>query len=571
MPDSDHVLLTEAKCPACGAPIAVPDGVGGVVCSYCGASIRIGRGGSGRPGPVPSGIEPDGTIRDRATGIGLFRVAVPDGWDCVSEDVTQTASSSQPLIPHAILRGDGGAMADVSAGDAGETLDATMSAIMGMYGANIAGADRTNYAEMPDPFVVEQRLAMSKADEAGLTIREVGRCEAPSAGRLERLRRETADRMRDLAARLGSLPVSDTMCAEVIRTYQAEANGEPWGMATVVRLVATRFGGMGDISDQVSGMLGGIAGMMRGVVGGGTMPPVTGQPPSPDRGGPGRGRLRSAGEFVMGGGLIGKMMRERQAEQQAWQASPAPSPMWAERGAAAPDDGFEDWDPQDRSPAAGWGDGPHPSDCEDASGGTPTGDATEADGGITWCIPEIAWFRHGSVAWEVPIMIVLIAPMSQFRQEYEGMFLPLLDAIEIHPDVLSHKVAVMMEQSGQTQQAAGMFDMRNRQLTQATLSAARQRNAAFQAYNDSVSAARDARQASFRAASNAQFRSGAEAGGAGDFSEAIRGVNTFVTSDGREVELSVSSEVAYEDKSGDVIGGPRGFDPGADWEQIPRR
>ena len=37
-----------------------------------------------------------------------------------------------------------------------------------------------------------------------------------------------------------------------------------------------------------------------------------------------------------------------------------------------------------------------------------------------------------------------------------------------------------------------------------------------------------------------------------------------------EVELDVSAERAYENQAGDVIGGSGGFDPGADWTEIPR-
>jgi hypothetical protein len=43
-----------------------------------------------------------------------------------------------------------------------------------------------------------------------------------------------------------------------------------------------------------------------------------------------------------------------------------------------------------------------------------------------------------------------------------------------------------------------------------------------------------------------------------------------MTSDGREVELDVSASRAYENRAGDVIGGSGGFDPGADWNEIPR-
>ena len=107
---------------------------------------------------------------------------------------------------------------------------------------------------------------------------------------------------------------------------------------------------------------------------------------------------------------------------------------------------------------------------------------------------------------------------------------------------------------------------------QAMLAANRQQQAAFDAQFASWQANSDAQHAAFRARTNAQFNSGSGYGGASapDYSEAIRGVNTFMTSDGREVELDVSASRAYENRAGDVIGGSGGFDPGADWNEIPR-
>ena len=55
-----------------------------------------------------------------------------------------------------------------------------------------------------------------------------------------------------------------------------------------------------------------------------------------------------------------------------------------------------------------------------------------------------------------------------------------------------------------------------------------------------------------------------------DFSEAIRGVNTYTTSDGREVEVSVHADRAFENQAGDVIGTSNSFEPGASWTEIPR-
>ena len=612
--NSSAISLTEVRCPACGAPLSLPDGVENIFCTYCGVGLHVGYS-SDKEATQQSGMEPDGTIRDRATGMGLFKVKVPDGWKVVSATVEQTATSSQPLLPKAILACGDGTMMEIALGEAGDRLDGATKALLAMGGQHLAGIDRTNYAEMPDPFELEQRLATERARQAGLAIRKANGYEQPPMERLEGVRQAVIKGSRAMTQQAGGMVVEDAMCCEVIQTYDAEVDGRPWGMATAVRLVATRYS-LGGMGSQVNDMMSGFGNMMRGIFGGGTPLPRTGDggsgndpdvPPRQQLG----GTLRDAGTFIMGGGLIGKMMREQQGRQVPSQGGfgglggttqqgretsshPTGQQAWANAqmtGRQGPvpsldEDDFEDWVPPVTDagwermvpkPPAGQGGqadststpttpGNHPGSQSGGTGRQPQG------GQVVFSVPDLTQFDHGNLSWEVSVMAVMIAPKEAFDREYERTFLPMLGASGVHPDVKSYKRRALLEQQGQNQQATNAAIMRNQQMTQATLAAARERNAAFQSYNDAWSARSDAQHASFRAASNARFSgSPSGAGGAGDFSEAIRGVNTFVTSDGREVELSVASDVAYENRAGDVVGGTRGFDPGADWTQIQRK
>ena len=47
-------------------------------------------------------------------------------------------------------------------------------------------------------------------------------------------------------------------------------------------------------------------------------------------------------------------------------------------------------------------------------------------------------------------------------------------------------------------------------------------------------------------------------------------MNTYTTSDGREVEVSVRAEHVYENQAGDVYGTDSSFEPGGDWTELPR-
>lgn len=55
------------------------------------------------------------------------------------------------------------------------------------------------------------------------------------------------------------------------------------------------------------------------------------------------------------------------------------------------------------------------------------------------------------------------------------------------------------------------------------------------------------------------------------FSDAMRGVNTWVRPDGTEVETSTASDRAWTNAAGDVVGGSGGFDPGAGWTELHQR
>ena len=55
------------------------------------------------------------------------------------------------------------------------------------------------------------------------------------------------------------------------------------------------------------------------------------------------------------------------------------------------------------------------------------------------------------------------------------------------------------------------------------------------------------------------------------FSDAMRGVNTWVRPDGTEVETSTASDRAWTNAAGDVVGGSGGFDPDAGWTELHQR
>lgn len=470
-------------CPTCGASLSAFAGTPVRFCPYCGASIEPKPRPQPQPEPQPEplrrtqpkqpavGVEADGTIRDRSSGRGLFWAQVPDGWRVTATALRQTGSGSQPYVPHAELRDEAGGVVRFTTGDAGLRPSAAFKGALSMYGSNLAGVDRTNYAEMPDPLaLVDAFIAQQLAQANATGLRLV---EQVNATNLEELRGIAAQSIGQRIAAEGMQPqITDSLAASVLRIYEASIGGALWKVAGYGRLFAVK--------------------------------PVT----PFDNGGAG---IASVVGSLFGGG--------QQASQPSMQAQ---AQQALSRGA-------------------------------------------------TWCSPDFPTFAQaGTISWVVDLLGCFIAPAGDFDAAFGSEFLPMLGSVEVHADVNNLIYQYAAQQSGAVQQQTSATLARNQAAFQAQQAAHRQVQAAFDSYNQSITDARNAQYEALRASTNAQF-SDASGGGPGDFSEAIRGVNTFVTSDGREVELSVNAERAYENQAGDVIGGSGGFDPGADWTQIPQK
>ena len=538
--NSGGFAISEVKCPSCGGPLVLEDGADFVKCGFCGCTVHV----SYRK--QETGIEPDGTIRDRSTGYGLFCVRDLPGWQVSGTALQRMGSSSRPFIAQAQLRNRAGGVMNLRIGDAGVRNSTGMTALMGMYGGHLAGVDTTNYADMPDPLLLADVTAAGVVAGMGATDLQFVRqyvsrdLEAKRQKTLARLQRE---------AQSSHMSVSDPLIAVVLRTYAFTMGGQAWKLASYVTLEAVKtsmglgegFGGgmmegLGDLMGKVGGMFGSAAGVSQPIgQQGSAVQPHIGQQPQQQPGDPYQGMVG----FLMGGGLLGKMKRDRQAAAQAQYQQPVQ--MQAQPAQAQVQ-------PAQAQPQA----------------------QQAVSQGAAWCLPDYSeYIKNGTINWGVPLIATLAAPADDFDGQFESAFMPLLSAVRIHPDVESLSMQVARQESMQIQQVTQSQLARNEAAFQAQQAAHRQTQAAYDSYNRSIAAASDARHQQFRAATNAQFDM-PSGGGSADFSEAIRGVNTYVTSDGREVELSVHADRAYENQAGDVIGTSSAFGPGADWSEIPR-
>lgn len=120
----------------------------------------------------------------------------------------------------------------------------------------------------------------------------------------------------------------------------------------------------------------------------------------------------------------------------------------------------------------------------------------------------------------------------------------------------------------QEQQQAAMAQQRQQARFAAMRQAVNTQRQAFDDYQRAAQARSDAQWAADRARSG---HAASDSTWTDGFSDAMRGVNTWVRPDGTEVETSTASNRAWTNAAGDVVGGGGGFDPGADWTELHQK
>lgn len=93
--------------------------------------------------------------------------------------------------------------------------------------------------------------------------------------------------------------------------------------------------------------------------------------------------------------------------------------------------------------------------------------------------------------------------------------------------------------------------------------------AAFDSYNRAWWSRTNSTDAARRSAY--QSKIAAENRMSGRYSEAVRGVNTYIRPDGTEVEVSVACQRAYTNSAGDTLGSKSAFEPGGSWTEMNKK
>jgi len=407
------------------------------------------------------------TVR-HTDGRGLFVLTLPADWSIRESGIR--CEAARPYNPHVSLRNGRGASINLFQGDTGMRLSEAMKSLMATYGTALAGADRTNYAEVPNPNELADayvRDIVRRVGASGLHL-----ADTIDAKGLVTRRQEALSLFQENARASAGAIVCDPLAAEALRIYRFVLNGEDTGYAVHVRLYATKDGS-------------------------------------------GVESMNPMGLALNVGSAIGGLFRKRKAAK-------AKRETYSQTASS------------------------------------------------TWSEPDFtSYVSTGTIYWEVVGIATLSAPAGRFDEALNEAFLPMIASYELHPDMRALALGDTRQQASLMQQATNREVQANNMRTQASMAAARQAQAAADARFDQWMRDSDAHHAAFRERTNAPF-STSGASSASDYSEAIRGVNTYRTTDGREVEIDVAADRAWENQAGDVIGTGGAFEPGYDWTEIPR-
>lgn len=183
---------------------------------------------------------------------------------------------------------------------------------------------------------------------------------------------------------------------------------------------------------------------------------------------------------------------------------------------------------------------------------------------------EFAYIPNGSyIDCIVSGISVLYTPKENFETEFNNAFTDFCSTMKTDQGLLN----LMQQTSAQIKQNIQNYTQQQvNQMNQqfaAQQQAQRTREAAFDSYNkawwDRTQASDATRRSSYQSQMAAQDRM------SDNFSEAIRGVNTYVRPDGSEVEVSVAYDHAYSNYSNDTYATNSSFEPGGNWQEMQRK
>lgn len=176
----------------------------------------------------------------------------------------------------------------------------------------------------------------------------------------------------------------------------------------------------------------------------------------------------------------------------------------------------------------------------------------------------------GEIAiWGPRNLVTLVCVPEQLDHLASEAVPQFIKSFTINPALAQESDAIKHNRVIEAQQQSMMAQQRQQAQFAAMRQAVNTQRQAIDDYQRAAQARSDAQWAADRA--RAGYTGAGDADWTDRFSDAMRGVNTWVRADGTEVETSTACDTAWENAAGDVVGGGASFDPGADWTSLNRK
>ncbi|HHW93357.1 MAG TPA: hypothetical protein GX734_02540 [Clostridiaceae bacterium] len=173
------------------------------------------------------------------------------------------------------------------------------------------------------------------------------------------------------------------------------------------------------------------------------------------------------------------------------------------------------------------------------------------------------------IEWQSEGVFTMQCLPQEFELSFKGAYTDFCSTFRldngIREKMYNIQSQILQDIARHTQQT---LDQMNRQFqTWQQIHATQQ--AAFDSYNRAWWNRTNASDAARRSAYHSKMA--AENRMSDSYSEAVRGVNTYVRPDGTEVEVSVAYDRAYTNYFGDTLGSKSAFEPSGDWTEMNRK
>lgn len=490
-------------CPACGEKLEFAPDRKMAFCPFCGNKLDMPPVSDEERPARPASRTSLRQFTDDRTGVPLAAAAVPDDY-LLSANLREEWQSD--TVPFTILAQAASPDREILlVGGTGESHSTTLNPLLKMMVGKIPGSvvSERDFIE-PEQFV--QEFAISVIDAAVTPVAETA---LPSRAGQE-LPQKWPEMLAGLRANLGRDPVNPIDVANftmipILIKFRAQIDGRRLVVLAGMDYVGSEqyaIHGLTGANGIGAGLGGAAASMVSSWFGG------SGEQP------------KGAFDWLMKGGLLGQMRRNRAAAEQsnaggnnAYHPQSAGG-MYGQQSART-----SAFRPESR-----------PGILMDGS--MPFGHASEYGK------------RVDSIEWACSGRYAVVAPEER-EQEATEIFLKFVRSFDMTPEQQTRWKQMVAQKGNQMAAQNQMMQARTAATRMDTMR--RQRDLSRQI-------ARNSQTISAGIMDSYEKRSAMQDRTSRGFSEAIRGVNTYTTSSGSSVEVGVSADHVYENRYGDVYG-----------------